>query len=77
MLYLRKLRKEQQIREKRTRITCPRCGSSMEFTKKITPPVEGLGGLIFRCPTRKREGGCGYVKEILVNFAPQGQELFV
>ena len=63
--------------EMRSEIICPRCGKEMKFTKKITPPVEGLGGLSFRCPTRKGENGCGYIKEILVNFLPQKQELFV
>jgi len=63
--------------EKRSEILCPRCGVPMQFTKKITPPIEGLGGLIFRCPTREKEGGCGYLKEILVNFSQQEQVLFV
>lgn len=63
--------------QKRTEIICPNCGTTMRFTKKITPPVEGLGGLIYRCPTRANEGGCGQIKEILVNFSPQGQEIFV
>ncbi len=69
------------MQEKRQVIECPRCGSHMVFTRKITPPVDGLAGLLYRCPTRnngKAEGGCGYVKEILVLFSSLGQqEIFV
>ena len=65
------------MEEKRAEVRCDFCGKDMVFTKKITPPVEGLGGLIYRCPTRKNEAGCGHTKEILLCFSPYKQEVFV
>ena len=65
------------MHEKRAEIICPKCGKAMRFTKKITPPVEGIGGLIYRCPTRENEGGCGNLKEVLIKISVQGQEVFI
>ena len=67
----------QQAQERRTRIVCPQCGTPMVFIRQITPPVEGLYGLIYRCPVRNNEGGCGHTKEVLAMLSPHGQEVFV
>ena len=63
--------------ERRVRILCPKCGTPMVFTNKITPPIGGLAGLIYRCPTRGNQNGCGYVKEVLSVFSGEKQELFI
>ncbi len=65
------------MNEKRHDIACPRCGEMMVFTKTITPPIEGVAGLIFRCPTRDQEHGCGYIKEVLINISQEGQEIVI
>ena len=65
------------MEERRSEVRCDFCGTNMKFTKRITPPVEEVGGLIYRCPTRKNEGGCGRIKEVLFYFSPYGQEIFV
>ncbi|MFH1507159.1 MAG: hypothetical protein ABIG46_01850 [Candidatus Omnitrophota bacterium] len=64
------------MNEKRTKILCPKCLNTMVFTNKITPPVLGIGGLIYRCPTRDNQKGCGYVKEVLTVLTGESQELF-
>ena len=64
------------MEDKRIEVTCGICGKEMVFTKRITPPVEGLGGLIYRCPTRENEAGCGHLKEVLVVFSAYKQEIF-
>jgi len=59
----------------RQKILC-NCGKEMVFTRQITPPNEvGLFGLIYRCPTRKGEGGCGKVKEVVMLVGQDKQEL--
>jgi len=65
------------MNERRTKILCPKCHNPMVFTKKITPPVQGIAGLIYRCPTRDNQKGCGYVKEVITVFTGEKQELFV
>lgn len=57
------------MEEKRQLILCS-CGKEMVFTRKITPPAEDffLAGLMYRCPTREGEGGCGAIREILLDI---------
>lgn len=57
----------------RTKILCDICNTEMVFTRKITPPAENSDyySLIYRCPTRKNEGGCGKIKECIVDSKTQ------
>jgi hypothetical protein len=54
--------------QERREITCSKCGHKMVFIRRITPPSEDLNiaGMLYRCPTRKGEGGCGAGKEEIV-----------
>ena len=58
------------MNEKRLKIKCSKCQTKMVFTRKITPPAENspFVGLIYRCPTRKGEYGCGSEKEFVLNI---------
>ncbi len=60
--------------ERRKRIICSYCKTPMVFVR-VVYPVDGIGALVYRCPTRKGEKGCGYTKEVLVTFTEKGQEL--
>ncbi len=54
---------------KRSSILCD-CGRDMVFTGKVTPPAKEirLMGLIYRCPTRRGEKGCGHSREVLFDL---------